>query len=192
MGYPTFPNTLPGAKAVESRLLQLIKEKELSTLKIATEATSFLDLHLVDFFASSQDLAPFNPSIYQFNPKLVRNFKRAYPDKEKTDKIDAFVIADRLCFGRLPEPYESHRPYLPLGRLTRNRFHLVKAISREKAYLMIHLYLKFSAFSVEKPFASLFGAILAKVYTSTSLGFFSLLFIGLLSPWQLPGQSAGY
>jgi hypothetical protein len=97
MGYPTFPNTLSGAKAPESQLLQLIQEKGFSTLKIATEATSFLDLHLVDSLASSQDLA-FNPSIYQFNPKVVRNFKRAYPDKEKTDKIDAFVITDQLRF----------------------------------------------------------------------------------------------
>jgi len=168
MGYPTFPNTLPGARALESQLLQLMKEKGFSTLKIATEATSFLDLHLVDFLASSQDLAPFNPSIYQFNPKLVRNFKRAYPDKDKTDKIDAFVIADRLRFGRLPEPYESHRPYLPLRRLTRYRFHLVKAISREKAYFITHLYLKFSAFSVEKPFASLFGATSLALITEFS------------------------
>ncbi len=168
MGYPTFPNTLPGAKALESHLLQIIKEKDFSTLKIATEATSFLDLHLVDFLASSQDLAPFHPSIYQFNPKLVRNFKKAYSDKEKTDKIDAFVIADRLRFGRLPEPYESHRPYLPLRRLTRYRFHLVRAISREKAYFLTHLYLKFSAFSIEKPFASLFGATSLALITEFS------------------------
>jgi transposase len=168
MGRPTFPNTLPGARTLESHLLDLLKEKGFSTLKIATEATSFLDLHLVDFLASSQDLAPFHPSIYQFNPKLVRNFKRTYPDKDKTDKIDAFVIADRLRFGRLPEPYESHRPYLPLRRLTRYRFHLVKAISREKAYFITHLYLKFSAFSVEKPFASLFGATSLALITEFS------------------------
>lgn len=168
MGYPTFPNTLSGAKSLESQLLHLIKEKGFSTFKIATEATSFLDLHLVDFLASSQDLAPFNPSIYQFNPKLVRNFKRVYPDKDKTDKIDAFVITDRLRFGRLPEPYESHRPYLPLRRLTRYRFHLIKAISREKAYFITHLYLKFSAFSVEKPFASIFGATSLALITEFS------------------------
>jgi transposase len=168
MGYPTFPNTLPGATALEAQLLQVMKGKGFSTLKIATEATSFLDLHLVDFLASSQGLAPFNPSIYQFNPKLVRNFKRAYPDQEKTDKIDAFVITDRLRFGRLPEPYESHRPYLPLRRLTRYRFHLVEAISREKAYFITHLYLKFSAFSVEKPFASLFGATSLALITEFS------------------------
>jgi len=113
-------------------------------------------------------LAPFKPSIYQLNPKLVRNFKRVYPDKEKTDTVDAYVITDRLRFGRLPEPYESHQPYLPLRRLTRYRFHLVKTISREKAYFLTHLYLKFSAFSMEKPFASVFGATSLAVITDFS------------------------
>ncbi len=168
IGSQTFSNTLSGAQALESWLLTILKENDFSELKIATEATSFLDLHLVDFLASSQLLAPFKPSIYQFNPKLVRNFKRVYSDKEKTDKIDAFVITDRLRFGRLPEPYESHRPYLPLRRLTRYRFHLIQAIAREKAYFLTHLYLKFSAFSLEKPFASLFGATSLAVITEFS------------------------
>jgi hypothetical protein len=78
------------------------------------------------------------------------------------------VITDRLRFGRLPEPYESHRPYLPLRRLTRYRFHLVQAISREKAYFLTHLYLKFSAFSLEKPFASLFGTTSLALITEFS------------------------
>jgi len=168
IGHQTFSNTLSGAETLEGWLLKTLRENDFSELKIATEATSFLDLHLVDFLASSRELAPFNPSIYQLNPKLVRNFKRVYPDKEKTDKVDAFVIADRLRFGRLPEPYESHQPYLPLRRLTRYRFHLIKTIAREKAYFLTHLYLKFSAFSLEKPFASLFGATSLALITDFS------------------------
>jgi hypothetical protein len=162
MGYPTFPNTLPRAKALESQLLQLIKGKGFSTLKIATEATSFLDLHLVDFLASSQVLAPFNPSIYQFNPKLVRNFKKAYSDKEKTDKIDAFVITDRLRFGRLPEPYESHRPYLPLRRLTRYRFHIEGHQHRESLFpnTPVPQVLRICC---REPFASLRSCLLAVI-----------------------------
>jgi transposase len=56
------PTLSPEQKPLRAQLLQILKEKDFSTLKIATEATSFLDLHLVDFLASSQDLAPFNPS----------------------------------------------------------------------------------------------------------------------------------
>ena len=168
LGYRNLPNTLSGAKKLESLLVKIMEENGFSTLKIGTEATSFLDLHLLDFLASSEKLAPFNPSIYQLNAKIVRNFKKAYPDKDKTDKIDAFVIADRLRFGRLPEPYENHRPYLPLRRLTRHRFHLVESIAREKAYFVTHLYLKFSGFSVERPFASVFGTTSLAVITELS------------------------
>ena len=168
LGYRNLPNTLSGAKKLESLLVKIMEENGFSTLKIGTEATSFLDLHLLDFLASSEKLAPFNPSIYQLNAKIVRNFKKVYPDKDKTDKIDAFVIADRLRFGRLPEPYENHRPYLPLRRLTRHRFHLVESIAREKAYFVTHLYLKFSGFSVERPFASVFGTTSLAVITELS------------------------
>lgn len=58
--------------------------------------------------------------------------------------------------------------YLPLRRLTRYRFHIVKAINREKAYFLTHLYLKFSGFPVERPFASLFGATSLALITEFS------------------------
>jgi len=164
----TLTNTLSDAHTLESWLVEVVEKRKFFTLKIATEPTAFLDLHLVDFLASSDKLKPFNPSIYQLNPKIVSNFKRAYTDRDKIDELDAFVIADRLRFGRLMEPYETHKPYLPLRRLTRYRFHLVEAIAREKAYFLTHLYLKFSGFYVEKPFASLFGATSLAVITELS------------------------
>ena len=34
------------------------------------------------------------------NPKQIANFKKSYSDMDKTDEIDAFVIADYLRFGR--------------------------------------------------------------------------------------------
>lgn len=45
-GYQTLPNTLNGAKAREVWLLEVMNEKELSTLNMATKVTSFLDIHL--------------------------------------------------------------------------------------------------------------------------------------------------
>jgi len=76
---------------------------------------------------------------------------------DKTDNIDPMVIADRLRFGRLPEPYEDYKPYSPLKRLTRYRYHLTTSISREKNYFLTHLFLKFSAFREAKPFSNTFG-----------------------------------
>lgn len=153
----TVPNNLPGAQELEQKILTAMKENNFDTLKIATEATSFLDLHLVDYLANSSLLTPYSSDIYQFNPKITAGFKKAYTDLDKTDNIDPMVIADRLRFGRLPEPYEDHKPYFPLKRLTRYRFHLVSAISREKDYFLTHLFLKFSSFSQVKPFSNSFG-----------------------------------
>lgn len=154
----SFPNNLPGAQNLETKIVSVMNENHFDSLKIAAESTSFYSLHLVEFLAASTVIAPFAPLVYQFNPKLTSAFKKAYPDKDKTDNIDAFVVADRLRFGRLPEPYNVQQPYVPLRRLTRYRFHLVESISREKNYFLSHLFLKFSSFSSLEPFSNPFGA----------------------------------
>ena len=75
IGYQTFPNTLSGARALESWLLKVMNEKGGSNLKMATEVTSFLDLHLVDFMASSQNgrLRKKSISLCFVIPCLTRN-----------------------------------------------------------------------------------------------------------------------
>lgn len=158
-------NNLPGAEELEKRIEITMKEGDFQKLMIATEATSFLDLHLVDFLANSKSLAKHYPLIYQFNPKLTAGLKNAYADLDKTDDIDPFVIADRLRFGHLPEPYEDNCAYFPLKRLSRYRLHLVNTIAREKNYFLTHLFLKFSSFSSLKPFSNTFGKTSLAVIT---------------------------
>lgn len=46
IGYQTFPDTFNGAKAREVWLLEVMNQKELATLNMATKVTSFLDIHL--------------------------------------------------------------------------------------------------------------------------------------------------
>ena len=164
------PNNLPGARELEKKINKAMRCGGFKQLKIATEATSFLDLHPVDFLATSKSLSKHSPLIYQFNPKMTSGFKKAYVDRDKIDPVDAFVVADRLRFGRLPEPYEEHKPYIPLRRLTRYRFHLVKTIAREKSYFLTHLFLKYSSYRSVKPFSNLLGATSQAVVTE----FFSL------------------
>ena len=166
-------NNLEGAKELEDRIDLIMKEHCFTELKAATEAVSFFDLHIVDYLASSKLLSKYSPLIYQFNPKITSGFKSAYPDKDKTDTIDAFVVADRLRFGKLPEPYEESQPYFPLKRLTRYRYHLVSNISREKNYFLTHLFLKYSSFSDVKPFSNVFGkagiAVITEFFSSDEI-----------------------
>ncbi len=158
-------NNLPGAQELEDKVVATMKKHGFEQLKIAAEATSFLDLPLVDYLATSETLRTYNPTIYQLNPRIVRGLKKAYADMDKVDPVDAFAVAERLRFGRLPEPYEEHQPYLPLRRLTRFRFHIVKDITREKNYFLIHLFLKFSSYKSVKPFSDTFGATSQAVIT---------------------------
>ena len=158
-------NNLPGAKEVEEKIESMMKEGSFDKLIIATEASSFLDLHLVDYLANSKTLSRYLPLIYQFNPKLTAGLKKVYADIDKTDDIDPFVIADRLRFGRLPEPYEDSKAYFPLKRLTRYRCHLVNTIATEKNYFLTHLFLKFSSFSSLRPFSNTFGKTSLAVIT---------------------------
>ena len=154
----SFPNSLPGAQHLEQTIKEVMEEGGFGTLLLATESTSLLDFHLIDFLASSQVLEAYQSQIFQFNPKVIRGFKKSYPDKDKTDPEDAFVISDRLRFGRLPKPYQGQKAWVPLQRLTRYRYHLAGTMAREKAYFLSHLFLKYSAFTSLKPFSNTFGA----------------------------------
>ena len=174
-------NNLPGAEELEKRIESTMKEGAFDKLMIATEASSFLDLHLVDYLANSKSLSRYLPLIYQFNPKLTAGLKKVYADIDKSDDIDPFVIADRLRFGRLPEPYEESSAYFPLKRLTRYRCHLVNSIAREKNYFLTHLFLKFSSFSSLKPFSNTFGKTSLAVITD----FFSVDEIARMSMEEL-------
>jgi hypothetical protein len=89
---------------------------------------------------------------------LISGLKKAYSDQGKTDRIDAWFIAERLRLDRLPVPFQVDLVYAPLQRLTRFRFHLAKTLAREKNYFLTFLFLKFSAFSQVEPFGDAFGA----------------------------------
>jgi transposase len=125
---------------------------------IGYESTSVYGWRLQHFLADSLELRPFSPSIICFNPKIIERFKGTLGDLPKNDRIDAFAIAERLRFGRLPESVPADFRYLALQRLTRHRFHIVENIVREKCYYLSSLFLKFSGLCQDKVFADNFGA----------------------------------
>ena len=154
----SFSNNNQGARELEDKLVEVCERESAASIKVATEATSFYDWHLADYLAESERLLPFNPEIYRFNPRIVRNFKKAMKDRDKTDNMDAIAIAQRLRFGDLPTPYSSLKTYIPLQRLTRYRFHLTGEIAGEKNYFLSHLvskkYYHFPFLNIEFVFLS--------------------------------------
>ena len=134
------------------------KSLEASKVFIGYESTSVYGFHLQYFLADSKELAPFHPTIICFNPKIIDAFKKTLGDLPKTDKMDAFAIAERLRFGRLPDSVPADFRYLALQRLTRHRFHIIESIVREKSYYMSNLFLKCSGLCQSNVFADNFGA----------------------------------
>jgi transposase len=153
-----FNNNLPEAKQVEDYILSVCQEQQVDSLLVGTEATSFYDFHILTFLAESEKLSAFSPKMYRINPKLIKNFKKSYPDCDNTDLTAAFFIADFLRFGRLPHQFNANMNYLPLQRLTRFRAHLARNITAEKNYFLSHLFLNYSAYSQVQPFSNTFGA----------------------------------
>jgi transposase len=152
------PNTQGGAEALASRLAELAAAHHLGRVRIGLEATNLYWWHLACLLHDTPLLAGVAREVYAFNPKLVTGLKKAYADGGKTDRRDAFFIAERLRIGRLPAPFQVDALYAPLQRLTRFRVHLVQSLVREKNYFLSFLFLKFSAFAQEEPFADPFGA----------------------------------
>ena len=155
----TVANSQPGADALVERLAALAREHGVDELRIGLEATSLYWWHLACTLKDAPPLAPYRPRVYALNPKLVHDFRKHYGALPKTDRTDAFVIAERVRFGRqLPPPFQLDARYAPLQRLTRFRVHLAQTLAREKSYFLTFLFLRFSGFSQAGPFHDPFGA----------------------------------
>ena len=150
-------NDRPGMESLARHLRQTCTERQDNHLVVGMEATSVYSWHLQMSLAEDPSLIPIHPQIYSFNPKVVTNFKKSYVDLPKNDWTDAWVIADRLRFGRLPEGSQVDFRYLPLQRLTRFRYHMVQTLTREKNYFLTNLFLKFSTLAQGHIFSDTFG-----------------------------------
>ena len=153
----TLANNRPGTQILLTKLRQTMEANDFSTLKVAAEATGWYWFHL--FEALHGEAYP--TELFLLNPRLTANFKKSYMDMDKSDDLDAFVVADRLRWGRdIQHPFQYDEKLLSLRFLTRYRYHVVHQLAGEKAYCLSILYLKASEYSNadKQPFSYLFGA----------------------------------
>lgn len=163
-------NNQPGAVLLAKRLAAYLRtRKDLSQLVVALESTSFYGIHVANYLSSCKILVPFHTLVYCLNPKTIKNYKKSFIDLGKNDYVDAFVIADFARANRIAiRPWRGSQ-FLALQRLTRHRLHLVKALTREKSYMLSNIFLKFSEFSLldsqDQPFSNVFGATASSILT---------------------------
>ena len=167
----SFSNNQPGADKLAEMISECMKKhSDLNTIIVALESTSVYSIHIANFLSTCEVLMPYKPYVYCLNPKMTANYRKTYVGMDKTDSMDAFLIADFAKVGRTKkcEPWRGGQ-YLALKRLTRHRLHLAECITREKTYMVSNLYLKFSELQLlegdEQPFSNIYGATSSAVLT---------------------------
>ena len=162
-------NNNPGAESMLDSIIDCLNSNDLKFAVIALESTSVYSIHVANFLSSHEDLALFQPKVYCLNPKTIVNYRKSFVDIDKTDPLDAFIIADFARCGRITSSPWRGFQFLALQRLSRHRLHLVECITREKTYMISNIYLKFSQLAVldkeDKPFSNNYGATSAAVLT---------------------------
>lgn len=152
-------NNRPGTLSLIERIVEQVERGGHDQIKLITEATGWYWFHLFQTLSQDACLNRWPVALYPINPRLTARFKGTYSDLDKDDATDAYVLADRLRFGRdLPAPFRPDDIYGPLRLLTRYRYHVVHNLAREKAYCLAILYLKASEYTRLEPFSHVFGA----------------------------------
>jgi len=130
-----------------ARLVVLGAALGIEQWRIGLEATGLYWWPLANLLTTSNALAPSRVQLYVLNPAQIKAFRQHYGAVPKTDRQDAFLIADAVRFGRaLPSPFQLDLRYASLQRLTRFRVHPAEALVREKNYFLTMLFLPFSGF----------------------------------------------
>lgn len=156
-------NDLPGATTLKDRLLDCVADTEVNILKIGLESTSVYSFHPSMFLHHDEDLKALGAQVFVMNPKQIANFKKSYSDMNKTDEIDAFVIADYLRFGRNQMSVVKESQYVALQQLTRSRYQLIKMMTKEKQHFLQHVSFKCNTFSQEVD-SSVFGNAMMELF----------------------------
>ncbi|WP_051006670.1 IS110 family transposase, partial [Nitrolancea hollandica] len=101
----SIPNSQSGAAALITRLADLAATQAVDRLRIGLEATELYWWHLALALSEAPALRPYQPQVSVLNPLLIHAFRQHYGALPKTDRADAFLIAERVRFGRqLPPP----------------------------------------------------------------------------------------
>jgi len=167
----SFRNNQPGADDLVKMILECMKtHSNLNTIIVALESTSVYSVHIANFLSTSEVLMPYKPYVYCLNPKATANYRKSYIAMQKTDPLDAFLIADFARCGHTKNcvPWRGSQ-FLALKRLTRHRLHITECITREKTYMVSNLYLKFSELQIlddtDKPFSNIYGSTCSAILT---------------------------
>lgn len=137
----TLGNDINGATAVKEKVIDFQETYDFHQVIIGMESTSMYSFHPAMFFHQDKELNELNTLVTIENPFRIKQFSRMF-DEDKTDRNDAFRIADFLRIQRFTTSPIKEEKYMALQRLTRTRYQLVKQLIRTKQHFLENLAYK--------------------------------------------------
>ena len=156
-------NDDPGSSTLISKIMEVSSKYSFDKIFFGLEATGTFGSPLQYALADSLLLKPFNRTITVFNPNIIFEFRKSFGNLPKNDFKDAYVIAERVRFGKLPNECNVDFRYLALQRLTRYRYHIIQSITREKNFYLSNLFMKYSGIYQSGVFSSDFSATMSAI-----------------------------
>lgn len=137
----TYANDTIGALDLKEQLLALYDEHHFDQIVIGMESTSMYSFHPAMYFQLDDDLQAINAVTTIEDPHRIKQYTKMF-DRDKTDTIDAFMIADYLRIQRFTNAPIREEKYMALQRLTRARYQTVKQLVETKQHFIENLSYK--------------------------------------------------
>lgn len=144
----SFTNDTVGASQIKQKVLSLNAEYNFEQIVIGMEATSIYSFHPALFFENDEELSDLKVQTYVENPRRIKAYANSY-DIDKTDKNDAFLVADYFRIGRGTKNIIREEKYLALQRLTRARYQMVEQMAKTKQHFLQNLGYKVNTLTRE-------------------------------------------
>ncbi|PEF69522.1 IS110 family transposase [Bacillus cereus] len=144
----SYPNDTNGASNLKSKILVLNQTYGFSHIVIGMESTSMYSFHPAMFFQLDQELQEIEARTTIEDPHKIKQYTKMF-DKDKTDSIDAFMIADYLRIQRFTNSPIREEKYMALQRLTRARYQMVKQLVETKQHFLENLSYKLNTLTKE-------------------------------------------
>lgn len=161
----TLSNDLIGAARLKGYILDFAEKTTYDKIIAGMESTSVYSFHPATFLAEDPELKALSLEVIVINPRSVHRFSGIF-DKDKTDTIDAFHIADFLRFERFNTSLLKEEKYMALQRLTRSRCQLIQQMTECKQHFLENLYYKCNTLSKEVD-TSVFGATMMEMLSES-------------------------
>jgi transposase len=161
----SLPNNIVGASKIKEHIIRFTEHIHYERIIVGMEATSVYSFHPSTFLAEDAELKTLGIEVAVINPKAIHRFKGLF-EEDKTDRIDAYRIADFLRFDRFNTSLIKEEKYMALQRLTRSRYQLIGQLAEMKQHFLENLYYKCNTLTKEID-TSIFGATMMDLLTDS-------------------------